>query len=310
MLRKEFTVAANATGFSRVSVFVSACQYYLLYLDGQRVGDRELDVVWTKFAENRSYSSYSLSPTLFTPGKHVVGLEIGQGFCGGNQGKADARRAKAGLLLINMYADSAKLQDQPRHPQQRRQQVVVQSVGTDGTWEASSGPVLWDSTYYGEDYDARLEQDGWSRPGFNQSWTAAQVQTVWPTDDTTRDTPPGPPWMSSQLMQPIKAVRTMAPVSMAKVAMPAGGVTYVYDFAREFAGVVQLRLPPMTASGTNITLKYAEALAHPGLAAGDSYDGGGGDVFDGRVYMKNLFWAGRNNPPLLPSRGGGDTIHQ
>ena len=36
---------------------------------------------------------------------------------------------------------------------------------------------------------------------------------------------------------------------------------------------------------------YAEALAHPGLAAGDSYDGGGGAAYDGRVYMKNLFWA-------------------
>ena len=32
----------------RVSAFVSACQYYLLFLDGKRVGDHELDVAWTK----------------------------------------------------------------------------------------------------------------------------------------------------------------------------------------------------------------------------------------------------------------------
>ena len=26
-----------------------------------------------------------------------------------------------------------------------------------------AGPVVWDSTYYGETYDARLEQKGWSQ---------------------------------------------------------------------------------------------------------------------------------------------------
>ena len=40
---------------------------------------------------------------------------------------------------------------------------------------------------------------------------------------------------------------------------------------------------------------YAEALAHPGLAARDAPDawnnGGGGNVYTGEVYMKNLFWA-------------------
>ena len=80
---------------------------------------------------------------------------------------------------------------------------------------------MWDSTYYGEDYDARLEQPGWATVGFSSSaWKPAQVQTVWPVDDTTRATPMGPPFMSSQMMQPIKAVRTIKPISMIKVPMP------------------------------------------------------------------------------------------
>ena len=67
--------------------------------------------------------------------------------------------------------------------------------------------------------------------------------------------------------------------------------------------MVQLTLPPNTEAGTNITLMYAEALAHPGLASGDSYDGGGGSAYDGRVYMKNLFWA---HPEDSYTARGGD----
>ena len=61
--RKEFNVSSAELG--RVSLYVSACQYVILYLDGARIGDHELDVVWTKFAENRSYVTYlSLSAFL------------------------------------------------------------------------------------------------------------------------------------------------------------------------------------------------------------------------------------------------------
>ena len=49
LLRTEFVVPDGAV--ERVSLFVSACQYYMLYLDGRRVGDHELDVAWTKYAD-------------------------------------------------------------------------------------------------------------------------------------------------------------------------------------------------------------------------------------------------------------------
>ena len=107
-------------------------------------------------------------------------------------------------------------------------------------------------------------------------------------------------------MQPIRAVRELAPVSINKISIDAPCpwphplrncpvISWVYDFAQEFAGIARLKLPPMTAAGTNVSLMYAEALAHPGLASRDTPDawhnGGGGDRYTGEVYMKNLFWA-------------------
>jgi hypothetical protein len=43
--------------------------------------------------------------------------------------------------------------------------------------------------------------------------------------------------------------------------------------------VARLKLPPLTKAGTNISLMYAEALAHPGLASRatlDAWNNGGG----------------------------------
>ena len=219
-----------------------------------------------RFAEYRSYATYALDPSLLRPGKHALGMMIGQGFCGGSAGKA-GKHQRAGLLRLVMHSPRGK------------PLLVVVTSGRG--WDAASGPVLRDSTYYGTDYDARLEQPGWTAPGFTPStahkWVKAQEQTVWPSDDPTRGTPPAPPVMSSQLMQPIKIVRRLPAVSVHK-SVASGVTSWTYDFGQEFAGVVSLQLPPLTAAGTNITLKYAEVLAHPGLAPGDSKDGGGGDV--------------------------------
>jgi hypothetical protein len=52
----------------------------------------------------------------------------------------------------------------------------VETLGTDGSWRASPGPITFSSIYGGEDFDARLAQPGWDRPGFDDaSWAAAKV---------------------------------------------------------------------------------------------------------------------------------------
>jgi alpha-L-rhamnosidase len=60
-------------GVARASAFISACQYYELYVDGQRVGANVLDVGWTNFDTNRSYTAYALDPAIFSHGCHEIG---------------------------------------------------------------------------------------------------------------------------------------------------------------------------------------------------------------------------------------------
>ena len=65
--------------------------------------------------------------------------------------------------------------------------LALATVVTDSSWTVASGPVLWDSTYYGEDYDARLELDGWATTSYvppANTWSPATIQTNFPVDDS------------------------------------------------------------------------------------------------------------------------------
>eukprot|EP01052_Picozoa_sp_SAG31_P020193 SAG31_NODE_1508_length_8063_cov_3.156956_5_plen_126_part_00 len=92
--------------------------------------------------------TYDLEPAKLSPGLHVIGLELGQGFCGGSFGKAAGEgHTRAALLKLTLHSN---VREQPNS--------AMWMLVSDASWAISAGgPVLWDSTYYGEDYDARLE---------------------------------------------------------------------------------------------------------------------------------------------------------
>jgi alpha-L-rhamnosidase len=260
LLRKDFTVSGSGAGEGGfVSIFVSACQYYLLYIDGVRVGSRELDVAWTRFQYFRSYASYELDAALVPPGPHTIGLALGQGFCGQSGGNA-GNHTPQGLLRLALHASDGT--------------VVQPPVVTDESWFSGSGPVLTDSTYYGEQYNASMEQPGWAAPGFVPPPSAP----AWTPAVFTND-PPTPPLMTSQLMPPIERVVTLAPLSVTPVSAP-GLQRWTFDFGQQVAGRTQLAVPQGVPAGTNFTMKHAEVLSHPPFA-----------TYDASAWLGNIFWA-------------------
>ena len=193
-MRKDFIVPA-AGAPSRATLFVAACQYYSLLLDGAVVGDQRLDSPWTEFYTNRSYTTLDIDPALLAPGPHALGLRVGQGFCAEtahDEFQPDAERSAILLLQLHGAADD-----------------VVMRVVTDESWTASSGPIQNDSTYFGEFYDAREEQAGWAQPGFvppaGKSWVPVDTNFTVVAQ------------LGSQAMPPIKVVRELPAVSMRRV---------------------------------------------------------------------------------------------
>ncbi len=280
LLRKTFNVAEDQK-IGRVSVFISACQYYELYIDGQRVGDRRLDVVWTRFDRNRTYATYNIDPALLPPGDHALGLWIGQGFCGEEAAAPKNTGQREALLLMSMHAADDN-------------GTVVQTIATDETWLSGQSPLLYENPYNGEVYDQSEEQPGWAsssfEPAAGRAWPAATPLAA--------PGAPGSPWLRAQTQPPMRAVHEIRALTARRVLdspgkeQPADPARWTFDFGQEFSGHVRLTLPAGVPAGTKVTLKFAEVLSHPPLKLVVN-----GTVmqqqvpYDGSVYMGNLFWA-------------------
>ena len=122
------------------------------------------------------------------------------------------------------------------------------TVASDGTWKTIRGPILEDSVYDGEVYDATHETPGWDPPGFDDShWASAGVVDG---SDGAR---------SSEMMPPIQVLDTAVP---RKISSPEPGV-YVFDMGQNMSGWVELKVRGPV--GTKVIMRYAEVLYKDGM---------------------------------------------
>ena len=165
LFRKEFKVEKK---IQHAWVYVTGLGQYELYLNGQKVGDHVLDPGRTDFRKRVLYATYDVAEQL-KQGINAVGIILGNGTYrvfsvkdrygwSGHEPRTNPPRALMQLDLI--YADGSK-----------------SALITDDTWKSSASPITFNHVYGGEDYDARLEQHGWSAPGFDDSeWSGvAQI---------------------------------------------------------------------------------------------------------------------------------------
>jgi alpha-L-rhamnosidase len=223
-LRREFHLEGKV---ARARVYVTALGYYELRINGEKVGDRMLDPAWTTYPKRVLYSTYDVTRAL-AAGENAVGVMLGDGWAALGHGSPGAKPyyAQPALLLqMNIEMEGGK-------------RITVVS---DESWKASAGPIVSNSVYDGEVYDARLETPGWDRVGFDESaWTPAQV--VAGSNGV----------LSAQMMPLIRVVDTMMPQ---KITSPQPGV-YVYDLGQNISGWAQLRVSG--PRGSIVKLRFAE----------------------------------------------------
>jgi alpha-L-rhamnosidase len=217
-LRKEFDLAEKPV---RARAYVCGLGYSEFRLNGQKIGRSVLDPAWTTYERRVLYATYDVAPYL-RPGRNAMAAILGQGWL----------KAKVLLVQLNIELEGGE-----------RVEVV-----SDGSWKAADGPVVSDSIYNGETYDARLEMPGWDSPGYDdRSWSAAE-------------TVPGPKGvLSAQMMPAIEVVDTLVPL---KILNPKPGV-YVYDLGQNFSGWVDLRV--RGERGTAVKMRFAEMIYDNGM---------------------------------------------
>jgi alpha-L-rhamnosidase len=240
LFRKEFWIQKKVR---RARVYVSGLGYYELRLNGQRVGDHVLDPGWTTCAKRVLYSTYDVTDQL-KRGRNALGMMLGNGWFNPLPlrlwGHINPRenltigQPRAILQLVADFADGTS-----------------QTIVTDETWKAGTGPILRNSVYLGEVYDARKEQPGWDGPGFDDSgWEQVSVA----------EEPLGP--LRAQDAPPIQVTRTLKPV---KLAEPKPAV-FIFDLGQNFAGWVRLRVKGPASA--RVKLRYGELLYPNGTLNG------------------------------------------
>jgi len=217
-LRREFSVGARV---ARARAYVCGLGYHELRINGRKAGSAVLDPGWTTYDKRALYVTYDITP-LVREGANAVGVMLGQGWF----------KDRALLVQINVELAGGG----------------TVSVASDSAWKTADGPIVADSIYNGETYDARLETPGWDRPGFaDQAWTAAKAVS-------------GPAGvLSSQMMPPIRVMDTLVPLKMTN---PRPGV-HVFDMGQNFSGWARLRVSG--PRGTTVHLRFAEMLYDTGM---------------------------------------------
>jgi hypothetical protein len=192
LARQEFKVKA---GLIRAVVHVTGLGQYELSLNGKKIGDAVLAPGWTDYRKTVLYDTFDITRQL-SKGDNAFGLILGNGMY---NIQPDYERyvkflnsygpLKAIAQLLLEYADGS-----------------VETIATDKSWQVSPGPVMFNNIFAGEDFDARLMQPDWDRPGFqaNANWTAAE-ETSGPGGALKGLSCAAPPIRAIEMLKPVTA---------------------------------------------------------------------------------------------------------
>ena len=279
-LRREFELRP---GVKAARLYISCLGLYEAQINGAIVGDQVLAPGWTVYDRRLRYQTFDVTGTLHE-GHNAIGAILADGWYRGRIGFGGGRRNIWGEHLALLAQLEILYEDGSN-----------ERIVTDETWRAAAGPILMSGIYEGETYDARLEQSGWSSPGFDDAHWKTVRRIEW--DLNSLVAPVGPPVRRIELVTPISITRS-----------PSGRT--LLDFGQNLVG--RLCLSVQGSAGQTITLRHAEVLENGELCtrplrnaeATDRYTLRGGGVetweprftFHGFRYAEVDGWPGELHP--------------
>jgi alpha-L-rhamnosidase len=209
----------------------TALGIYEVFLDGRRVGDRELTPGYTQYAKRVQCQSYDV-PGL-TPGRHVVAVLLADGWYRGQIGAPRAADQYGSRTALRLQLESADGSATP---------LLV----TDAGWRSAPSHVLAADLIGGQHEDRRLVDGGLHTPGWDvSSWTPVDV-----LDERVA--------VVREIAPPVRRTEELRPVSV--VQRPDG--SWLVDLGQNINGWA--RLSDLGPEGTRSTLRHGEHLDEAG----------------------------------------------
>lgn len=233
--RKAFTINKKIIS---ARAYIAAAGLYELYINGNTVGDHELDPMFTRYDRRNLYVTYDVTDKI-KAGGNAIGILLGNGWYNMQANAAWGfneapwrNRPRFCLDLRITYTDGS-----------------IQTISTGKNWKTTLSPILFNNIYVGEHYDSRQEMPGWNNIDFDDSkWRTSIIATA-PSQRIV-----------AQCLSPVRATEKIAPVAMTKF----NDTDYVFDIGRNIAGISEIRIK--APEGAVIQLKHAEQLDSAGHA--------------------------------------------
>ncbi len=233
--RKVFTAGKK---ISSARAYIAVAGLYELYINGKKTGNHRLDPMYTRFDRRNLYVTYDVTSQL-QQGNNAIGVLLGNGWYNHQSTavwdfhKAPWRARPAFCLDLQVtYADGTS--------------EIIKS-GRD--WKTALSPVIFNSIYTAEHYDARLELPGWNTATFSDAAWKPVIARKAPSGNIV-----------AQAMHPVENVETIPAKSIRKF----NDTTYLFDLGRNISGVSKIKVSG--PAGTVIRLKHSEDLNKEGRA--------------------------------------------
>jgi hypothetical protein len=229
----------------RALVLISGLGQYELHINGRPVTESVLNPGWTNYRKTILYNSWDVT-SLLKPGANALGILLGNGMY-----NVEGVKGRYTKFVGSFGQPKILLQMQIEFTDGTSTTII-----SDRSWKTASSPILFSSIYGGEDYDARLEQQGWDSPGFRDATWAQAVEV---------DSPGGQ--MVSQMLPPIKVTTVFSP----RPITVRDSATRIYDLGQNIGG-----WPEIVARGprgARIELTAGELLDKDGNVTQHSANG-------------------------------------
>lgn len=217
-LRKTFRLSSPP---KEARIYITSRGVFECHINGRRIGQDHLTPGWTDYRHRFEYLTYDITAAL-SKGENTLSALLADGWYCGYFGFKRFR---------DHYGDTPALRAVLRLVDQ---DDTVRWIGTDSTWQASTGPILNADIYDGESFDARL--------AFGQKEKPVAVLSF-----------PSLP-IAGKAFGRVRTIEELKPISLKQ---PVKG-HHVFDLGQNMVGNIRLRIK--APRGTRITIRYAEMI--------------------------------------------------
>ena len=212
----------------RALAYLAGIGYSELYVNGEKIGDEVLGPGFTAYEKKVLYRTFDITDKLRGE-KDVIGVLLGNGWYG--------KRA----LKFQLYVDFEDGSEYEMH-----------SFGN-GHWRLGPSPIVANSIYTGEKYDARVEDRyplDLSSRDFKETPESCLYVSVRNEQNLGK--------LAPQEIEPIRIVNEFHPIAKEEF----GPKNVVFDLGKNIAGFC--RIEARGQKGSSITLRHAETLKEDG----------------------------------------------